>query len=100
MSEQTYEALESELRYCKQRVVLLEAQLKEVMGSGWSESRALKLRRLETMFSQVAAVIRSDHLSPVAVTTQLRTLWDTEFKYIVPAPIPPPEQLSLLDSKT
>ena len=72
----------------EERVAFLERELREIKSSGWSEERAVKLRRLETVFSYLANVVLSDFLSPREIADRLREAWKTELRFVVPAPIP------------
>lgn len=65
----------------------LEKQLKEMTDAGWNEGRAVKLRRLESVFSQFTNVLHAAYLSPIDVINTLRKTWDTELKYVLPAPV-------------
>lgn len=80
-----YWQIETTLEY---QLAFLQKRMREIELTGWNIERAAKLRRLETVFAQMAATLHSEYISPEDVLVRLRAMWSMDMQHIPMAPLP------------
>jgi len=67
-----YDKLLQEVERYQREIVYIKHQLGIIRATGWNEDRAMKLRRMETVFSSLVNIVDSIHYTPHEVVSKVR----------------------------